>query len=64
MKRVIFGTTELATALTILAPSLMMPPRSARLPTMKPVTSWRKTSGMPFWLQSWTKRAPLSAESE
>ena len=27
---VILGTTELATALTIFAPSLMMPPRSAR----------------------------------
>ncbi len=59
----IFGTTELATAFTSLAPSLMMPPRSAREPTMKPVTSCRKSSGIFFWLQISTKRAPLSAES-
>ena len=58
------GTVELATAFTILAPSLMMPPRSARLPTMKPVTSWMNSSGIFFWLHSSTKRAPLSAESE
>ena len=58
------GTVELATALTSLAPSLMMPPCSEREPTMKPVTSWKKMRGMRFWLQTMMKRAALSAESE
>ncbi|GBC79648.1 hypothetical protein HRbin09_00872 [bacterium HR09] len=60
---VIFGTVLLATTCTILAPSLMMPSRSARVPTMKPVTSCKNKRGMPFWFMSSTKRAPLSAAS-
>ena len=34
-----------------------------RLPTMKPVTSCRKTNGIFFWLQFMMKRAALSALS-
>ena len=41
----IFGTTELETAFTILAPARMMPLHSASRPTMKPFTSCRKISG-------------------
>ena len=44
----IFGTTELATAVTILAPERMMPDHSASRPTMNPLTSCRKISGMRF----------------
>ena len=47
MTTVNFGTTELATACTIFAPSLAMPPRSYCRPTMKPVMFCRKTSGTP-----------------
>jgi len=43
---VIFGTTELATALTILAPSLIIPPCSDLDPTINPVTSWIKTENL------------------
>ena len=42
MMTVNFGTTELATACTIFAPSLAMPPRSYCWPTMKPVMFCRK----------------------
>ena len=42
MMTVNFGTAAFATAWTILAPSLAMPPRSYSLPTMKPVMFWRK----------------------
>ena len=38
-----------ATAVTILAPSLAMPPASYLRPTMKPVMFCRNTSGMPRW---------------
>ena len=41
------GTLELATAVTILAPSLAMPPDSYFRPTMKPVIFCRKTRGIP-----------------
>ena len=64
MTTVNFGTTELATAWTILAPSLAMPARSYCRPTMKPVMFCRKTSGMPRRLQSSMKCVALSADSE
>src|SRR5213080_2070674 len=51
------GTTLLATALTIFAPARMMPLHSASLPTIKPFTSCKNTSGIRFWLQSIMKRA-------
>ena len=58
-----FGTTLHATAVTIFAPSLAMPPASYSLPTMNPLMFWRKTSGTPRWLQSSMKCAALSADS-
>ena len=58
-----FGTTQHATAVTSLAPSRAMPRFSYSRPTMKPVMFWRKTSGMPRWLHSSMKCAPLSADS-
>ena len=63
MTTVNFGTTEQATAVTSLAPSRAMPLFSYSLPTMKPVMFCRKTSGMPRWLHSSMKCAPLSADS-
>src|SRR5260370_35633564 len=56
MITVIFGTTEFETAVTILAPALMMPLHSASRPTMNPLTSCRKISGTPFWVHSGEKR--------
>src|SRR3989338_9048225 len=41
----------------------MMPARSTLLPTMKPGTSWKNTSGRPKASHSMMKRAALSAES-
>ena len=41
----------------------MIPASSTFVPTMKPGTSIRKTSGIPNALQRFTKRAALSAES-
>jgi hypothetical protein len=64
MITLILGTTLLATAFTILAPARMMPCFSESGPTMKPFTSWRKTSGILFWLQSRMKRAAFSALPE
>ncbi len=64
MMTVNFGTFAQATAVTILAPSLAMPPASYLLPTMKPVMFCRNTSGMPRWAHSSMKCAPLSADSE
>ena len=43
-----FGTTELLTAFTILAPSFIIPPCSDLEPTIKPVTSWRNNKGIFF----------------
>ena len=63
MTTVNFGTTEQATAVTSLAPSRAMPRFSYSRPTMKPVMFCRKTSGMPRWLHSSMKCAPLSADS-
>ena len=52
-----------ATALIILAPCRMMPWRSTAVPTMKPGTSARNSSGTLNASQSWMNRAALSAES-
>ena len=57
MMMVNFGTAAVATAVTILAPSLAMPPASYLRPTMKPVMFCRKTSGMPRCAQSSMKCA-------
>ena len=64
MITVIFGTCAQATAVTILAPSLAMPPASAALPTMKPVMFCRNSSGMRRWQASSMKCAAFSAVSE
>jgi hypothetical protein len=58
-----FGTCAFATAITIFAPSRAMPPSSYSLPTMKPVTFWRNTSGTRRLQQSSTKCAPFCADS-
>ena len=58
-----FGTVALATACSIFAPWRMIPACSTFVPTMKPGTSIRNTSGIPNALQRFTKRAALSAES-
>ena len=49
--------------MTSFAPSLAMPRFSYSRPTMKPVMFCRNTSGMPRWLHSSMKCAPLSADS-
>ena len=59
-----FGTTEQETAVTILAPSLAMPPASTSAPTMNPEMFCRNTSGILRWLQSSMKWAALSDDSE
>jgi hypothetical protein len=64
MTTVNLGTVELATACTILAPSLAMPPRSYWRPTMKPVMFCRNTSGTARALHSSMKCVALSADSE
>lgn len=58
-----FGTRAHATAFTIFAPCLAMPPCSYSRPTMNPVMFCRKTRGMPRWSHSSMKCAPLSADS-
>ena len=63
MTTVNLGTCAVATAVTILAPSLAMPAFSYFRPTMKPVMFCRKNSGMPRWAHSSTKWAPFSADS-
>ena len=64
MTTVSLGTSAQATAATILAPSLAIPPDSYFLPTMNPVTFWRNTSGVPRWQAISMKCAPFSADSE
>ena len=64
MTTVNLGTSAQATAMTILAPSLAIPPASYSRPTMNPVMFWRKTSGIRRWAHSSTKWAPLSADAE
>ena len=63
MRRItlIFGTVASLTANSILAPCRMIPCFSTALPTMKPGTSCRNTSGMLNASHSHTKRAALSA---
>ena len=63
MTTVSFGTRVVATAVTIFAPCLAMPPASASRPTMKPEMFCRKSSGMPRWSQSSMKCAPFMADS-
>src|SRR5215470_10751399 len=64
MMTVYFGTLVVATAVTILAPSLAMPPASYLRPTMKPVMFCRNSSGMLRWLASSMKCVPLRALAE
>ena len=64
MTTVNLGTRAVATAVTSLAPSRAMPPDSYFRPTMKPEMFCRNTSGMPRWLASSMKWAPLRADSE
>ena len=59
----IFGTVASAIAAIIFAPCRMMPCRSTAVPTMKPGTSARNSSGIPNASQVWMNRAALSAES-
>src|SRR4028118_1385142 len=63
MTTVSFGTRAQATAVTILAPCLAIPPASYSRPTMKPVMFCRNSSGIERWSHSSTKCAPLSADS-
>ncbi len=63
MITVYFGTLVVATAVTILAPSLAMPPASYLRPTMKPVMFCRNSSGILRWLANSMKCVPLSALS-
>ena len=63
MTTVSFGTRAQATAVTILAPCLAMPPASYSRPTMKPVMFCRNSSGIRRWSHSSMKCAPLSADS-
>src|SRR5215467_10492957 len=64
MMTVNFGTFAVATAVTILAPSLAIPAFSYLRPTIKPVMFCRKTSGMPRWVHSSIKCAAFRALSE
>ena len=64
MITVSFGTRAHATAFTSFAPSFAMPRRSASLPTMKPATFCRNSSGTPRRLQSSMKCVAFSADSE
>ena len=59
----IFGTVASDTALIILAPCRMMPCFSTAVPTMKPGTSARNSSGTLNASHSWMNRVALSAES-
>ena len=64
MTTVNLGTAALDTAMTILAPSLAMPPASYWRPTMKPVMFCRNSRGIPRWLHNSMKWVPFSALSE
>ena len=59
-----FGTRAQATAVTIFAPCLAMPPASYSRPTMKPLMFCRNSSGTLRWSHSSMKCAPFSADSE
>src|SRR5947207_8685702 len=58
-----FGTVASEMAVTILAPWRMIPWRSTSVPTMKPGTSDRNSSGMTKASQHQTNRDALSGES-
>ena len=64
MITVSLGTAALATAWTIFAPSLAMPPRSYSRPTMNPVMFWRKTRGTLRRAQSSMKCVAFKADYE
>ena len=64
MMTVSLGTRAQATAVTILAPCLAMPPRSYSRPTMNPVMFWRNRSGIWRRSHSSMKWAPFMADSE
>ena len=64
MSTVNLGTWAVETAVTILAPSLAMPPASYLEPTMNPVMFCKNTSGILRWLHISMKWVPLSALSE
>ena len=64
MTTVSFGTLAQATAVTILAPCLAMPPASYSRPTMKPEMFCRNSSGTPRWSHSSMKCAPFWELSE
>src|SRR3982751_5382381 len=51
MVNTIFGAVAVAIASTKRAPARMMPLCSASAPTMKPETSWTKSSGVQWRLQ-------------
>lgn len=63
MTTVNFGTRAHATAVTIFAPCLAMPPASYSLPTMKPEMFCRNTSGIERLSHSSMKCAPFIADS-
>ena len=50
--------------MTILAPSLAIPPASYCRPTMKPVMFCRNSRGIPRWLHNSMKWVPFRALSE
>ena len=58
------GTRELATALIINAPCLMMPACSYAEPTMYPVVFCRNSSGVAEALASWMNWAAFCASAE
>ena len=58
------GTVEFETALISLAPSLMIPPCSYRVPTMKPVMFCTKRIGVSVRLHSAMNCAPFCASGE
>ena len=59
MMRVKRGTCVLATAMTIFAPSLAMPPLSACTPTIKPVMFLQKQDGNLALVAQLDKMRPL-----
>ena len=58
------GTVAVATALTILWPSLVMPIRSYSLPMIYPAMFCRNNKGIPRLSQSWMNWVAFRALSE
>ena len=63
MTTVSLGTRAQATAVTIFAPCLAIPPASYCRPTMNPVMFCRNTRGTRRWSHSSMKCAPFRADS-